>query len=82
MIAREIEAKEMVGREFEVKGEWRIGTCKMKKGDILRVVDWGLDSVDYYLTFENERLKGWHFQTALWAFRKRTAPIEKEGWPC
>jgi len=77
-----MKAREMVGREFKVREEWKIGTCKMKKGDVLRVVDWGLDSVDYYLVFENERLKGWRFETALWAFRRRTVPIERrERWP-
>ncbi len=60
--------------------DWKIGNYKMKIGDILRVVDWGMGMVDYIVVFENLRLQK-RFQTAFWYFRACTEPLNWiESW--
>jgi len=60
--------KAMVGKTFEVTKEWKIGNCKMKVGDSLKVVDFGSGMACDYVVFENQRIKRTEFHTGTWFF--------------
>jgi hypothetical protein len=64
--------KAVLNRTFEVKKEWKIGNCKMKVGDILKVVDYGMGMANNYVVFENLRIKSATFKTATWLFKQNT----------
>jgi len=60
--------KAMLNKTFEVTKEWKIGNCKMKVGDLLKVVDYGSGMASDYVVFENLRIKTARFHTGTWFF--------------
>ena len=68
------EEKAMLGKEFQVVEEWKIGNAKMKVGDRLTVMDYGSDGLSNYVVFENNRLPQCRFMTGTWRFKRNTKP--------
>lgn len=64
------QAKEMVGRNYKVTKDIKIGNCKMKIGDLLTVTDWGAGMVSYVVSFTNNRLPHYKFQAGDWVIRQ------------
>ena len=63
------EELKFVGKKFVVKDEQKIKGCKMKRGDILEVVDYGSGAVSHYVEFLNTRLPTYKFKAGTWVFK-------------
>ena len=64
--------KAMLHKEFRVKRAWKTGHCKMKIGDILKVIDYGSGSASDYVVFENSRIPNYRFTCGTWFFINNT----------
>lgn len=65
----------MVGKDYKVITDWKIGTTKQKIGDILTVIGYGSGNACNYLVFNNKRLSGYKFTTGTWLFTKNVINI-------
>jgi len=70
------EEKKLLNKRFVVIKPWRIGNCKMKKEDVLQVVDYGSGMASHYVEFTNSRLKHYRFTTGTWLFKNNTREIK------
>ena len=62
----------MVGQRYQVQKPWKVQGCKMKPGDIVRVIDYGSSSVSQYVEYKSDRLPFWTFQIGTWLFARNT----------
>jgi hypothetical protein len=59
-------------KKFTVTEDWRIGNCKMQKGDKLKVLETHSGRVSDWVVFKNERLPDYVFTSPVWLFRGHT----------
>ena len=64
------EEKAFFGYKFKVMEPLRIGSCKMKKGDILEVIGYGTAAVSNFIKFNNQRLPFYTFNCGTWRFKQ------------
>ncbi len=69
------EAQMMVGKSYEVTQDLKIGSCKMKVGDSLKILDWGCGNVSYTVSFSNTRLPFYKFQAGDWVIRQHAREL-------
>jgi len=67
--------KALIGKGFVVKKEQRIGQCKMKRGDLVQVIDYGSGVASHFVIFRNSRLPQYQFTCGTWVFESM---IDKE----
>ena len=70
-------AKDMVGNRYQVTNSFKIGNCKMKIGDIIKVHDYGYSSVADTVSFKNERLPFYNFSGGAWFIKQNTQEATK-----
>jgi len=69
------EEKDLMGKQFIIQTEQKMGNCKMKVGDKVEVVDYGSGMVSNVVKITNHRLGKYYFTLGTWLFKRITKQI-------